>query len=230
MATITFTTKIAGVLTNVTSVVLADPASPPTYGLRRVDTGQVIVAANTVLANPSAGTYTVTFTAVAGVTYQGYIAWTYAGETHHQEVLHTEPMPSVTTPLSLANAIAVRFRDEVATPRALATIYDNDPADPPKDGSLWCRFSVRDGESQRITAGVRQYRTVGVAIAQLFASLGEGTKDLREAAGAIVTAFRNVTADGIRYGVPYLNNIGNDQNGKYQLNVTCPFQEDTVEP
>jgi hypothetical protein len=132
------------------------------------------------------------------------------------------------TSTQLANLIQARFAAQVATPAALPTIYDNDPTQPPADGSLWCRFTILDGRSRRITLGVEQYRTVGVAVAQLFGPAGEGTSAQRQAADAIVAAFRCKTVDGIRYGVPSVANIGKENQGFYQINVACPFQADTV--
>ncbi len=130
---------------------------------------------------------------------------------------------------ALANAIRSRFKTEVADAQSLATIYDNDPSDPPTDNSLWCRLTVLDGETRRITVGVKQYRMVGVAIVQLFGPVGDGTQALSILADAIVTAFRDVTAAGVRYGVPSVQNLGRLEEGHYQMNVTCPFTADTVE-
>jgi hypothetical protein len=130
---------------------------------------------------------------------------------------------------ALANAIQSRFAAQVATPQSLTTIYDNDPTPSPADNSLWCRFTVLDGETRRVTVGVKQYRTVGVAIAQLFGPVGDGTQAQRQLADAIVAAFQDQTAGGVRYGVPSVDNIGKTTQGNYQINVTCPFQADTVE-
>jgi hypothetical protein len=129
----------------------------------------------------------------------------------------------------LANAIQARFAAQVATPRGLATVYDNDPTPPPADGSLWCRFTVLDGATRRVTVGVKQYRTVGVAIAQLFGPVGEGTQAQRQRADAIVAAFQDQTAAGVKYGVPTVSNIGKTSQGNYQVNVACPFQADTID-
>jgi hypothetical protein len=134
------------------------------------------------------------------------------------------------TTLELSNAIQGRFASEVATPQALLTIYDNDPTPAPTQALVWCRFTVKDGESRRITiGGVKQYRTVGVAIAQIFGRLGEGTAGVRSVADAITIAFRDVTADGVKYSVPYADNIGDNNEGNYQLNMVCPYQADTID-
>ena len=81
MATITFSSTIGGVAADVTSAVLSDPTG--SYGVRRTDTGAVVVAAGTALVNDAEGTYTYEFTSVGGVEYQYYVEWVYNGETHH---------------------------------------------------------------------------------------------------------------------------------------------------
>lgn len=123
----------------------------------------------------------------------------------------------------LANAVRSRFADQVASPESLTTIYDNSPTKRPTDGSTWCRFTILDGESQRVTVGVKEYRTYGVAVAQLFGRIGNGTKALRELADAVVTVFRDVSADDVSYKVPSIINRGETQDGWYQINVNCPF-------
>jgi hypothetical protein len=92
MAQIQFTTKIGGVLTNVTSVVLCDPTA--IYGVRRDDDGGILVAANTAMINPAAGTYAYTFTEIDGVQHTAWIKWSYGGETHYQEVVYTPALPA----------------------------------------------------------------------------------------------------------------------------------------
>lgn len=66
-----FKWKVEGVLTDVTSVVLADPTNA--YGVKRTDTGAVVVAAGTAMSHDATGVYSYTFTEpAAGLTYQWY--------------------------------------------------------------------------------------------------------------------------------------------------------------
>jgi hypothetical protein len=130
---------------------------------------------------------------------------------------------------ALANAVRSRFAAQVETPQGLWVIYDNQDRSPPSDERLWCRFTVLDGDTERVTIGVRQYRTVGLGLAQLFVPMGTGTKAIRVMADAIRAAFQDVSTGGVRYGVPRVENIGDDGKGKYQVNVTCPWQVDETE-
>jgi hypothetical protein len=82
MTTLRVQTKIAGVLANVTSVTLADAALAPTYGIRRTDTGVVVVAAGTPMPNVTPGVYEYEYADTSGVPYQWRFAVVYGGQTH----------------------------------------------------------------------------------------------------------------------------------------------------
>lgn len=83
MTTLRLTTKIAGVLADVTAVTLSDKpaAQSPTYGVRRTDTSAVVVAAGTAVPKVSTGLYEYSFAATDGVPYEYRMAAVYAGET-----------------------------------------------------------------------------------------------------------------------------------------------------
>ncbi len=85
---IRFEFRVADVLTNVTSAVLADPASPSTYGVKRDDTDDTVIAANVSMGGPvSTGVYSYTFDDPAGYTgpYTAWIKVVYSGATYHFE-------------------------------------------------------------------------------------------------------------------------------------------------
>jgi hypothetical protein len=81
--TIRKTWKVEDVLTDVTSAVLADPTG--TYGVKRNDTDEVVVYADTVMVKASTGTYEYTFEAVDGVAYTAYVKIVYMGATYYFE-------------------------------------------------------------------------------------------------------------------------------------------------
>jgi len=89
MATIRFQIQVGGVATNVTSVVLADNATTPTYGVRRTDTLAVVVPAGTPMTNTAPGSYEHTFADTGGVEYEAWVAVSYLGETHHRQIIFT---------------------------------------------------------------------------------------------------------------------------------------------
>lgn len=88
MATIRFTTKVSGVLTDVTSVSLCDPTG--SYGIQRTDSLATVVAANVILTNIGTGTYSYDFSAdEPGVEYRFYVKWVYNGEDNYVENIYT---------------------------------------------------------------------------------------------------------------------------------------------
>jgi hypothetical protein len=92
---ISFTWRVGGVLTDVTSAVLSDPTAA--FGVRRLDTGAVVVAAGTAMTHPALGTYQYSFADPAyGLIYNYWVEIVYLGNTYNIE--HTVDGPSAPSP------------------------------------------------------------------------------------------------------------------------------------
>jgi hypothetical protein len=76
--------RVEDVLTNVTSAKLSDPTG--TYGIKRNDTGAVVVADGTAMTNTATGIYEYSFSDTAGIAYTAYVEFVYDGATYHFEV------------------------------------------------------------------------------------------------------------------------------------------------
>jgi len=128
--------------------------------------------------------------------------------------------------LAATNKVRQLFRDLVSTPRALRTVYDNDPTTLPTSGE-WCRLTVTLGESIATCLGGERYRTTGLAIAQLFAPLRTGDANLLAHGDAIQLAFR-----GRRENSPSLTFLSPHMAGKdreeamLQVTINIPFRVD----
>ena len=122
----------------------------------------------------------------------------------------------------------VRFGAYIEDAQSILTVYDNAETDAPKaiDGVKWCRFTILHAEEQRISVGVEDYRKHGRFVAQLFAPLREGTRQIMVVADAIVAAFRDTSVDGIRYRAITINRHGVNKQKEYQVNVECRFTAD----
>lgn len=84
MSMLTIRTKIAGVLTDVTAVLLSDPTG--VFGMRQGDTGPVVVADGTAMTRTAAGTYTHSVELPAtGAMYTWWAEVHYGGRTYHIE-------------------------------------------------------------------------------------------------------------------------------------------------
>src|SRR5438045_3219688 len=78
--TLTFSHRVNGTLTDVTSAVLSDPDG--TFGVERADTHAVVVADGTAMTHEGTGLYTYTFTEPdVGISYRYYVESTYGGLT-----------------------------------------------------------------------------------------------------------------------------------------------------
>ena len=77
--TISQTFKVAGVLTDVTSAKLSDPTG--TFGIKRNDTDEVVVADGTDMTRVSTGTYEYVLDAELNVSYTAYIEFVYLTDT-----------------------------------------------------------------------------------------------------------------------------------------------------
>jgi len=75
---------IDGALTDVTSVLLSDPTAA--YGVKRNDTGAVVVADGAAMTKVSTGVYRYTFAEPEiGLSYTYWVEWVYSGETYRDE-------------------------------------------------------------------------------------------------------------------------------------------------
>lgn len=125
----------------------------------------------------------------------------------------------------IATIARQRFENLVALPENLEVVYDN-AVDDHKDDEAWARFTVKPGTSRLAEIGARpSYRTIGVAIAQLFHPVETGDGPGLELADLVATAFRRVTVSGLTFTVPSVQSVGRSDKW-WQINVTCPFQCD----
>lgn len=98
--------NINGVLTDVTSVVLSDPTG--TFGVRRLDTGATVVAANTALNHDGTGQYSYSFADPApGLSYDYWITFVYNGATYRFEKQQSEAAASANCYLAISDADAI---------------------------------------------------------------------------------------------------------------------------
>lgn len=90
---LTFQWKVNDALTNATSVKLSNSAA--TFGVKRVDTGGVVVADGTDFVNTATGMYEYEFTPTQrGLTYFYYIEIVHGGKTHRIAGVKYDPYPS----------------------------------------------------------------------------------------------------------------------------------------
>ena len=129
---------------------------------------------------------------------------------------------------SLANAIRSRFKTLVVGATSLVVAYDKVQCQEPED-AVWVRFSVLTGDTLQASLGAsKRFRTVGVAVAQIFQPINQGDKDALVLADTIKSAFRATSISGVTFRTPSLRRVGRDAKW-YQLNLNCPFYADEIE-
>lgn len=127
----------------------------------------------------------------------------------------------------MLTAIRSRFKAEVADAQSVPTQYDGDRQFTPPEDARWARWTVLPGESQMVELAGKNYRTRGVAIAQVFVPLDRGVQPALALADQIKTAFRSVEQGGVHFRTPSIANAGRDEQW-LRVNVTCPWYADDV--
>ncbi|HBG77504.1 MAG TPA: hypothetical protein DDW84_01460 [Phycisphaerales bacterium] len=131
---------------------------------------------------------------------------------------------------TVANTIRGRFKTLIADTNSLSTQYDNQDFTKPADGSMWCRLTIKEGDSEQVSigsTGSRTERTSGIVIAQVFTPIGIGDKAGIVMADKIKVAFRRITVNGVRFLTPSIKRIGR-VDSEWQINVVCPFKFDEI--
>ncbi len=113
---------------------------------------------------------------------------------------------------------------------SFVTLLDNDSRKPPKNQVIFARLSVRWGVNNQASFGVpndNTFRQLGLVIVQVFGILGEGSADIEDIVKSIIIHFRGRTSSDpeIVHFAPFPKIIGK-RNGKWQVNVICPFRSD----
>lgn len=125
-----------------------------------------------------------------------------------------------------ADTIRSRYKTLVADAETLPTQYDNASFTPPED-SEWSRWTILFGDTTQVSVGAtNQYRTAGIAVAQLFVPIETGDERAMQLADVVFTSFKPVTVNGVVFRTPGPpTNEGRD-NKWWQYNVNCPFYFD----
>jgi phage gp36-like protein len=115
-ATLQFTLKVSGTLTDATSVVLSD--ADVAYGVKRTDTGATIVSAGTAMTHASVGIYTYTISPepTQGLTYNWVAKVVLNGATNYYE-FNSAGTPLTATTGRYVTAAMIRERFGTANVR-----------------------------------------------------------------------------------------------------------------
>lgn len=100
------------------------------------------------------------------------------------------------------------------------------------EGQTWVRFNCQENDGRQVSMGSpgsNRFRQFGQVILQIFQPAGQGSKDARTKAAAALDAFKGaVTSSGVHFQNVYGRQVGNDENGFYQINVIANFYYDDI--
>lgn len=109
--------------------------------------------------------------------------------------------------------------------------YEGVPFSQPTNAS-WLRFTIVNGESNRITCGDSAlYRSMNIIVVQIFVLKDKGARLVTTLADRVADIFRDqeyTTGSGgvITCYTPSLRMVGTDGKGFYQGNVSIPYKRD----
>lgn len=126
------------------------------------------------------------------------------------------------------NELRTRFNTAWASRTPVA--WPNVAFTPPSPQSIWCRFSLVEGDTIQTTFGAstNNFRTPGTLFVQLFDKPGIGDAAILQKADEAAAIFRNWCGTNVRCRAPHMKNIGATSDGWYQVNVNIPFIKDEL--
>lgn len=100
------------------------------------------------------------------------------------------------------------------------------------ENETWVRFNCQENDGRQATMGSpgsNRFRQFGIVTIQVFQPQDQGSTDAREKAAIALTAFKGgVTTNGVHFFDVYGRQVGNDENGFYQINVIASFYYDEI--
>jgi hypothetical protein len=96
----------------------------------------------------------------------------------------------------------------------------------------WVRFTCQENDGRQVSMGSpgnNRFRHFGIVTVQVFQPEGNNSIDARTKATAALAAFMGAqTANGVNFFDVTARQIGNDENGFYQINVLSSFYYDEI--
>lgn len=99
----------------------------------------------------------------------------------------------------------------------------------PDEHVEFVRVTILNGDAFQASMGndVNDYRHLGIVVVQIFVEPNSGAKRARSLVDSVCSIFRSKYIDDLRFRTPDVNTIG-IREGRYQVNVNCPFYRDEI--
>jgi hypothetical protein len=127
-----------------------------------------------------------------------------------------------------AQNLEIQARFKAAWGTTTPVSYPNVSFTPPS--TAWVRLTILSGEESRLTFGAEtnNYRNVGVIVIQVFTPANQGNAAALALADQAAAVFRGWCGATVRCRSATMREIGPDAAGKYQVNISIPFQRDEL--
>lgn len=100
------------------------------------------------------------------------------------------------------------------------------------DGQTWVRFNSEENDGRQVSmgsVGANRFRHFGIVTVQVFQPQGQGSKDASSKATTALGVFMGATtSNGVKFFDVSGRDVGNDDNGFCQINVTASFYYDEL--
>jgi len=119
---------------------------------------------------------------------------------------------------------------EYITPVAWPGLSFTKPTDVDGNVTAFVVFNITSGQSQQISIGnpgSNIFRHPQLLTLKIYTPGGQGETEALTLADKFCDIFRNLVLDGILFKAPYINKVGNTDDGMYQVNCFCPFDRDS---
>lgn len=130
----------------------------------------------------------------------------------------------------LESAIFLRFQGKIEKTLRVPTSYPNIPFKQPATGVYAeVKVVVNDSNLVAIAPGANRYREVGRLDVMLRVPLNQGTRSINLVAKAVKDAFRSEqVGTSIFFRSPFDTPLTAAGEPEYRVNVTCPFDADSL--
>ena len=124
----------------------------------------------------------------------------------------------------IRNAIIQRMTAQTAIAKKDVAYQNEKPFDP-KGKIIWARLSIKHGLASAIEIGNGPivHRT-GIALIQIFVPLATNTLFITQTADKLRELFENQTDGSLDYFSVSPDEVGDEGNGWYQLNLSIPYR------
>lgn len=110
---------------------------------------------------------------------------------------------------------------------ATTVIWGEDDNNAIPDTDTWVRFNIKHFDGAQITMGAptsNRFEQKGTIIIQIFQKEGNFGLDAQAKASAVLDLYQGADSGGIHYYNARVREVGNDDNGWYQINVLADFR------